>query len=160
MPLAKNCASSVLLLVVSVSAGFLGTGRALFNHLSIFPETSSGYTRLQGKFFDIVMLFRCWDTRGCIGLFLAVRVSYSIPWTVWKCKSDFYQMFLAYPRCHCTPVYPSLGIAAIDHQYSSRIFLAITVQSKVAGVKLIQPAPAIHHLYEIDVSEEIDKSER
>ena len=35
-----------------------------------------------------------------MGLFLAVRVSYSIPWTVWKCKSDFYQMFLAYPRCH------------------------------------------------------------
>ena len=49
MPLAENCASSVLLLVVSVSAGFLGTGQALFNHLSIFPETSSRYTRLQGK---------------------------------------------------------------------------------------------------------------
>ena len=86
VPLAENCASSVLLLVVSVSAGFLGTGRALFNHLSIFPETSSGYTRLQGKLFDIVILFRCWYTRGCMGLFLAVRVSYSIPWTVWKCK--------------------------------------------------------------------------
>ena len=32
-----------------------------------------------------------------MGLFWAVRMSYSIPWTVWKCKSDFYQMFLAYP---------------------------------------------------------------
>ena len=110
VPLAENCASFVLLLVVSVSAGFLDAGRALFNHLSIFPETSSGYTRLHGKLFDIV-LFRCWYTRGCMGLFLAVRVSYSIPWTVWKCKSDFYQMFLAYPRCHCQ--YPSLGIAAL-----------------------------------------------
>ena len=117
VPLAENCASSVLLLVVSVSAGFLGAGRALFNHLSIFPETSSGYTRLQGKLFDIVILFRCWYTSGCMGLFLAVRVSYSIPWTVWKCKSDFYQMFLAYPRCHCAYpwgyAYPSLVIAAL-----------------------------------------------
>ena len=34
VPLAENCASSVLLLVVSVSAGFLGAGRALFYHLS------------------------------------------------------------------------------------------------------------------------------
>ena len=122
VPQTENCASLVLLLVVSVSAGFLGAGRALFNHLSIFPETSSGYTRLQGKLFDIVMLFRCWYTRGCMGLFLAVRVSYSIPWTVWKCKSDFYQRFLAYPRCHCA--YPSLGIAGLENLVSHSAFFS------------------------------------
>ena len=49
-----------------------------------------------------------------MGLFLVVRVSYSIPWTVWKCKSDFDQMFLAYPRCHGN----SLGIAALENIWS------------------------------------------
>ena len=31
----------------------------------------------------------------------------------------------------------------IDHRYSSKTFLAITVQSKVAGVKLFKHAPAM-----------------
>ena len=31
----------------------------------------------------------------------------------------------------------------IDHRYSSKTFLAITVQSKVAGVKLLKHAPAM-----------------
>ena len=56
VPLAENCASSVLLLVVSVSAGFLGAGGALFNHLSIFPETSSGYTMSNNLPCDIIPL--------------------------------------------------------------------------------------------------------
>ena len=31
----------------------------------------------------------------------------------------------------------------IDHRYSSRTFLVLTVQSKVAGVKLLKHAPAM-----------------
>ena len=103
VPLARNCASSVLLLVVSVSAGFLARAELFLTIYPFFPKWAAGTQGYKVNYLTLGCYSAVGTLEGAWVYFWQWEWAIQYLGTVWKCKSDFYQMFLPYPRCHCVP---------------------------------------------------------